>query len=411
MTNKLTANFVKNVKTAGKYYDGGGHGLCLRVDKKGYKRWVQRIRVRGRQRDLGLGSPPLVSLADARGKALENKRLVINGGNPSNLKSDKPTQITFSEAIQLRFDKQAAEFGSLKHEKQWLSNLRRYVEPSLGRRYVDEITKHDVIDVLQPIWLTKNATARKIQQQIQSIFSTCKVSGYISGDNPAEWRNNLSELLPNPSKIRTTQNHPALQKKDAARWWAELQTRDGNGALALQFLTLTCVRSGDVRGMKWSEIDFDEKMWVAPRERRKTDQDLRTPISSHMMKILNLLSARSQNEFVFMNSKGTMLSDMTLSALMKRMHLSDLKAGGNGFIDLRSQKPAVPHGLRSTFKGWAAECGYDDIMTEIQLTHQVGSEQYRAYMRSDLMDRRRNMLEDWGEFLLGKTTNTMGFEV
>ena len=404
MTSRLTANFVKNVKIAGKYYDGGGHGLCLRVDKKGYKRWVQRIRIGGRQRDLGLGSPPLVSLADARSKALENKRTVINGGNPCNPRSGNPRQITFSEAIKLRFDKQAAEFGSLKHEKQWLSNLRRYVEPSLGRRYVDEITKHDVIAVLQPIWLTKNATARKIQQQIQSIFSTCKVSGYVSGDNPAEWRDNLSELLPNPSKIRTAQHHPALQRKDASRWWTELQTRDGNGALALQFLTLTCVRSGDVRGMKWSEIDFDEKMWVAPRERRKTDQDLRTPLSSHMMDVLNRLSAHNRAEIVFVNSKGKMLSDMTLSALMKRIHLSDTKVGGNGFVDLRSQKPAVPHGLRSTFKDWAAECGYDDIMTEIQLTHQVGSEQYRAYMRSDLMDRRRNMLEDWGDFLFGKTS-------
>lgn len=399
---RLSASFVKNITEAGKYFDGGGLGLCLRVDARGYKRWVQRIRICGRQRDLGLGSPPVISLAAARERALENKRMVLAGENPIVERKLFSAKLLFKDAANQAFQKKKYEFRSEKHAKQWMSAINTYAMPRLENIPVDEISLKDILAVLEPIWITKNQTAKRIQQRLEFILNWSKVTGHRSGENPAQWRGNLSELLANPNKLRNTAHHPALQSSDARRWWLALSTLDGMGATALKILALTACRSGDVRGMRWSEIkNGSESVWIIPAERAKTEVDYRIPLTDEMIKLLDCIQKSAHSDLVFHSPKFTKLSDMTLSAAMRRMHKKDEVNNGLGFVDATSGKPAVPHGLRSTFRDWAAECGYDSNLAEIQLCHAVGTETQRAYLRTDMVQRRRQMMVEYGKIFTG----------
>lgn len=194
MAKQLTAAFVNSVKDAGKYFDGGGLGLILRVDNGGYKRWVQRIRVNGRQRDLVLGAPPRVSLAEAREKALANNRIVMAGGDPFAARFSQRNKLSFRDAAEEFFAKKKDEFRSDKHSKQWMATVELYAIPLLGRLPVDEITVLDVRRVLEPIWSTKTTTASRLRQRIEAILSWATVAGYREGDNPARWKGNLAEV-------------------------------------------------------------------------------------------------------------------------------------------------------------------------------------------------------------------------
>jgi integrase len=227
----------------------------------------------------------------------------------------------------------------------------------------------------------------------------------MSPPNPAAWQGNLSLLLSSKNKIKTVTNHPALQLKDAQRWWAELKQRDGTGAKALMLLTMTASRSGEIRGMCWEEMNFFEDteaqkrgylgIWTRPAERMKAKREHRMPITSAIYELIS--DKIDQTGLVFKSGKLTTLSDMTLSALMKRMHASD----AYGFVDQRSALPAVPHGLRSTFRDWVAETGQSREAAELQLAHKFGSEVEHAYYRTDLLDERAKLLDRWHKFLEG----------
>jgi len=401
MAKKLTAAFVNTVTTAGKYYDGGGLGLCLRVDKTGYKRWVQRVRVNGRQRDLGLGAPPVVTLAGAREQALEHKRIIARGDDPFALRREKRNSLLFSDAVQMVFEEKRPEFRNEKHAKQWFSTLNGYAVPKIGNLSVDEIGLQDVLRVLKPIWQEKNPTAKRLQQRMEVVLTWATVSGYRQGDNPARWAGNLSELLAKPSKIAKPVHHPALSLNDAQRWWTALKDRDGMGALALKFLALNASRSGEVRQMTWNEVDLTSGVWTIPASRMKAGKEHRIPLSNAAANLLNSIERNSKTDLVFYSSSLKPLSDMTLSATMKRMHKSDIDAGGKGYLDATNGGAAVPHGLRSTFRDWAAERGYERDMAELQLAHVVGSDAERAYRRSDMLERRRAMMDAWQRFLDG----------
>jgi integrase len=225
----------------------------------------------------------------------------------------------------------------------------------------------------------------------------------MSPPNPAAWQGNLSALLPQKAKVKTKRNHPALQLNDAQRWWTELKQRDGTGAKALMLLTMTASRSGEIRGMRWEEVHLFEEaeakkrgylgIWVRPAERMKAKREHRVPITSAMYELIS--NTNDQTGLVFKSTNHTTLSDMTLSALMKRMNASDEK----GFVDQRSALPAVPHGLRSTFRDWVAETGQSREAAELQLAHKFGSEVEHAYYRTDLIDERAKLLMLWYEFL------------
>jgi len=416
----LSARFVETITEPGKYFDG--QGLFLRVAPNGAKQWVQRITIRGKRRELGLGSPPAVPLVVARKLALDNRGKAMLGGDPLAEKRKAREGLTFAAAVDKYLAAKLTEFRSDKHRKQWRSTLDTHAAPVLGPKLVSEITVQDVLRVLEPLWQGKTETASRLRGRIENVLSWATVAGHRTGDNPARWKGNLSEILPKPAKVAKGGNQPALALGDVARWWADLARREGMAAQALRFLTLTAARSGEVRGMTWEEIDFgtqDETdaptvatlatsatrgaVWTVPAARMKNGRAHRVPLTPEAVGLLKSLPRIDGSPYVFFAPRGGMLSDMSISAVMRRMQEAQVKAGAPGFLDPASKRPAVPHGLRSTFRQWAAERGYPRDMAEIALAHFVGSEVERAYQRSDMLDRRRDMMAAWAGFLRCET--------
>lgn len=407
----LSPRFVETVTEPGKHFDG--HGLFLRVQPNGSKQWVQRITIRGKRCELGLGSPPAVSLAAARRLALEYRGKAMLGGDPLTEKREARAGLTFEAAVESYLGAKLDEFRNEKHRKQWRATLDTYAAPVLGPKMVSEITSKDVLRVLEPIWTGKTETANRLRGRIEAVLSWAAVAGHRKGDNPARWKGNLSELLPKPGRVAKGDNQPALALGDVPRWWEELAKRDGMAARALEFVALTAARSGEVRGMTWDEIETSPPansansanrvgVWTVPASRMKNGREHRVPLTAEAVALLESLPRMEGSPFVFFAQRGGMLSDMTISAVMRRMQEAEVKAGRAGFLDPRTKRPAVPHGLRSTFRQWAAEQGYPRDMAEIALAHWIGSEVERAYQRADMLDRRRMMMADWGAFLRGQ---------
>jgi integrase len=405
----LSARFVETVSQPGKYFDG--QGLFLRVAPNGARQWVQRITIRGKRRELGLGSPPAVSLATARKLALENRGKAMLGRDPlAEKRAAKSQLLTFAECVSAHSEAKLSEFRSEKHRKQWQSALQRLALPVLGDMPVRDISTKDVLRMLEPHWRERTITAKKLRGQVEAVLTWATVAGHREGDNPAAWRGNLKELLPSPGKVAKAQHHPSLALGDVARWWIDLSQREGMAAKALQFLALTAARSGEVRGMQWDEVEVGSPsspvgVWTVPASRMKNGREHRVPLTVEAAALLESLPRLGDSPYVFFAPRGGMLSDMSISAVMRRMQEAEVKAGRPGYLDPRSKRPAVPHGLRSTFRQWAAEQGYPRDMAEIALAHWIGSEVERAYQRADMLERRRAMMADWAAILRGSVAS------
>ncbi|MGC6498956.1 MAG: tyrosine-type recombinase/integrase [Henriciella sp.] len=395
----LTAAFVKTVKKPGKYHDGQNTGLILQVARGGRRYWMQRIVIKGKRTELGIGNAQFVSLSEARDRAFENKRAVLAGEDPLATRKLRQREITFKEAVELFLPKQLQELSNEKHRKQWRSTLETYALPSLGHLRVADIETRHVLGALTPIWADKTETAKRLRSRIEAVLSWATVAGHRTGDNPARWKGNLSELLASPSRIMDASNQPALQAKDLSRWWQALKEKDGMAARAVEFVCLTAARSGEVRKMVWEEFDPDKRIWTVPARRTKTRREHRIPLPEEAVSLLSRLPRLEGSDFVFFAPRGGALSDMSLSAVMRRLHECDVRSGGPGFVDRRNGRPAVPHGLRSTFRDWAAEQGIDRNLAEICLAHKVGTEVERAYLRTDMLEQRRQVMEDWSRLL------------
>ena len=414
-TNKLSAAFVTQIKVPGRYQDGGG--LFLLVDATGAKRWGQRLMVQGKRRDLGLGGFDLVTLAEARKLATANRIITAAKGDPTAAKRAALAVPTFREAAQgYRADKEA-EFKNEKTAIQWTNSLETYAMPILGNVRVSEIEVEQIKLVLKPIWETKTETATRVRRRIEAVLSWATANKHRKGDNPARWKGNLSEFLPQPSKVAKAEHYPAVSFDDAPAWFAAVRGRDGNGARALEFAALTAVRSGEVRGARWDEFDMLRSVWIIPAARMKMDKEHRVPLSPEAVSLLKAQPQIEGNDLVFPAPRGGVMSDATLSATMDRIHNAALteaaKAAGKplrdgigGFRDRVTKKPAVPHGLRSLFRDWVAEhTAYPGEMAEVALAHKVGSAVEAAYRRGDQLEKRRQMMADWSRVLLGQTVS------
>lgn len=413
---ELTALEVKKLSHSGgrsnsTFAVGGVSGLMLQITPKGGRTWLLRTTVGNRRREIGLGGYPDVSLAQARERARETKDAVRNGVDPveerkaarSAIIREQQRGLTFADAVEQYLEAKMDAFSNAKHRAQWRSTLENYATPMLGKMRVADIEVQDVLHVLEPIWKSKTETASRLRGRIEAVLSWATVAGHRKGENPARWGGNLKELLPPPAKIAKVTNHPAIRLEDAPHWFGKLRSKDGLGSRALEFLTLTAARSQEVRGSVWSEIDLNEGIWVVPAERMKMDREHRVPLSSPALALLHDLPRFADNPLVFPAPRGGELSDMSLSATMRRLHKEALAKNGIGFVDRTSKRPAVPHGLRSTFRDWAAErTDYPGDLAEVALAHKVANAVEAAYRRGDMIEKRRKMMEDWAGFLIEK---------
>lgn len=383
---------------------GSRNGLRLIVSPAGSRWWEQRLSIRGKRCDLGLGRLEDVGLAAARDKAHENRRIARAGGDPRTpaVEAEPAVAMTFGAAMEAFLKTKLSEFDNPKHAKQWRATLDSYAVPILGKMPVADIQMRDVEKVLKPIWESKTETATRLRGRIEAVLSWATVHGHRTGDNPARWAGNLAATMAKPSKVATTGNWPAVSLDDAAAWYADLKTREGMGARALQFLTLCASRSGEVRGATWAEIDMEAGLWTIPAHRMKMDREHRVPLSPAALALLNRAKAESLSNsiYVFPAVRDGMMSDMTLSAVMRRQQEAAVAAGGKGWLDSRSKRPAVPHGLRSTFRDWAADrTDYPGDLAEVALAHRINSAVEAAYRRGDMLHKRRAMMTDWAAFL------------
>lgn len=397
---------------------GGVSGLYLQITPSGARSWILRTTIGGKRRDLGLGGYPDIGLAQARERAREAKDKVWRGIDPieerkatrAALAAAQKRGLTFGKAFEKYAEAKLSELGTEADRTRWKSSIERYVLPHVGDLLVDDLTVQDMLRVLEPVWHDKTETASRVRSRIEAILSWATVAGHRTGDNPARWRGNLDALLPKPGRIADKGNQPAVALDEAAAWFAALRKREGIAARALEFLTLCASRSGEVRGATWAEVDAKAKVWTISADRMKAERAHRVALSDEALSILEAMPKRAESPFIFAAARGGQLSDMTISAVMRRMQ-ADAERKANeaghdvekaGWRDPRSGRPAVPHGLRSTFRDWAAErTDHPRDMAEIALAHRVGSEVERAYRRGDMIEKRRQMMADWAHFLGG----------
>lgn len=387
---KLTALGVARATRSGLFGDGAN--LYLKVDENGSKSWIFRYKTDGKARKLGLGATHTVSLADAREKAADARRLLLDGRDPVETKRtakaaarlESAKALTFDQCAQRYIEGHAAGWRSAKHSAQWSATLTTYASPVFGSLPVKDIDTGLVMRVLSPIWAKKSETASRVRGRIESVLSWAKVHGYRSGENPATWRGHLDQLLPPRSKVRKVKHHAALAYGDVGSFMVDLRMRDAVAARALEFLIMTVTRTSETLNARWDEIDFANRMWTIPAERMKAGRDHRVPLSNAAIVVLDGLSAIRKSEYIFPGQKRHKpLSNMAMLVLLRRMNRGNLTA----------------HGFRSSFRDWCAEqTNFPTEVAEMALAHAVGDKVEAAYRRGDLLDKRRALMDAWSAF-------------
>jgi len=376
---KLTARKVETAK-AGKYGDAGG--LQLAVAPTGAKKWVLRFLWQGASREMGLGSYPEVTLAEAREKALAGRRLARSGVDPIAARKKGKGVPTFGEIADEIAGQLADGFRNEKHKAQWRMTLTVYAEPLRGKP-VDKIDTSDILAVLQPIWQTKPETASRVRGRIERVLNAAKAKGYRAGENPAAWRGHLENLLPKPSRL-SRGHHAAMRYQDVPAFVARLHEREAIAALALEFAILTATRSGEVLGAQWSEIDLDAKVWTISPERMKAAREHRVPLSERAIAIVKQIEAARAGDYVFPGQRVKRpLSAMAMEMVLRRMGIED----------------STVHGFRSSFRDWAGnETHFPRELAEHALAHVIGDKAEQAYRRSDALARRRELMDAWARY-------------
>jgi len=397
MIHRLSAVTIKTLKPGknGKkalYADGGGLWLQVTPGADSPSRsWLFRYTIAKVERAMGLGPLDLVSLAQAREKAAECRKMKYEGIDPLDRRDASKASAASQKAKLMTFDQCAAAFikshapgwRSAKSEEQWTNSLAAYASPAFGAISVKDIDTALVMQALEPIWASKSETANRVRGRIESILDWAKARGYRDGENPARQRGHVDHLLPARSKMAAVEHHESLPYKDLPAFMVELRQREGVVQRALEFTILTATRTGEVIGAKWSEIDLGNKVWTIPADRMKEGAEHRVPLVPTAMAVLEQMGAIHRSEYVFPGNNGRPnLSDSSMLKMLRRMGRSE-----------------TVHGYRATFGTWAEECtDYPDGVREAAIAHKYKSETTAAYQRSDLFDKRRLLMTAWAEY-------------
>jgi integrase len=388
---EMTALEVSRLRLEGSHAVGGVSGLYLRVEG-GSRTWVFRYVYMRQRRRMGLGSYPGVTLAAAREAARAALGLRDAGIDPIKRRQDEREAARLAVAQRLEFDKAADAFitehestwRNVKHAQQWRNTLATYASPHFGRLAVSEIDQAHVLRALSPIWKTKTETATRVRGRIEQVLDWATAHGHRSGPNPARWRGQLEYILANPEKIAPVKHRAAVPVADLPAVYQQIAAMDGQSARALCFLILTAARSGEVRGMTWGEVDLDAGLWIIPADRMKANRAHRVPLSRQAVALLRAQSAVREElvEHVFPSNRKGPLSDMALTAVMRRQKLA-----------------AVPHGFRSTFRDWAGEMtNHPRDAVELCLAHSIDTRTEAAYRRGDMLDKRTVIMQEWADY-------------
>lgn len=376
----------------GDHADGGN--LYLRV-RGNSRTWLLRYKSPHSTRTrMGLGSLSSVTLAQARSTARELLAKIKDPISPVDpiaqrkkakeaIKLEKARQMSFRQCALACMESLSQGWKNSKHRSQWRNTLDSYVLPIIGDLPVTEVDTPLVLKCIEPIWSTRNETANRVRGRIESVLDWAKAHEFRRGENPARWKGHLDKILVAPSKIQKTTHFKALSYREIGAFMKELRQCDGVGARALEFAILTAARSGEVRGATWEEIDLDHGTWTIPAHRMKAGNEHRVPLSGRAVELLRGMP-RTEDSLVFPSSKlARPLSDMTLSAVLRRMNRQDITV----------------HGFRSTFRDWSAECtNYRSEVAEMALAHTIKNKVEAAYRRGDLFMKRQSMMNDWADY-------------
>lgn len=376
--NKLTETRIRSLAKAGIYSDGDG--LFLRVRSGGSKQWFFIFKRNGQRTEIGLGGygqgTAPVSLLLAREKAEEIRQRLSRGEELHRRK-------TFADIMDDVLDVKKASFRNDKHKDQWVMTLTKYAA-ALHKLPIADITRDDVVEVLKPIWTKIPETADRTRQRIAAVIDHAKARGLYTGDNPADWRGGLKELLPARSKL-TRGHHAAVSYKELPDVLAKLQQSQAVSARAVEFIALTAARSNEARSMTWMEIDFTEKLWTIPAERMKAGKAHEVPLTDRAIQILKDQEAVRTSDLVFEGEReGKPISDTAMVKVFR--------AAGAG--------DATLHGLRSSLRDWAGdETDYPRDVAEAALAHTVKDKTEAAYRRGTALAKRRAMMDEWEAYL------------
>jgi integrase len=394
---KLAAVALRSLPV-GRHSDGGGLYLQVTQNAVGNKArsWLFRYSLAGKSREMGLGPLRTLGLAEARAKARELRKQVLDGEDPIAARNTRrqaatveaATGMTFQACAEAYIEAHRAGWRNPKHAAQWPSTLKTYAYPVFGSLPVQAVDTGLVMKAVEPLWVTKTETASRVRGRIESVLNWAAARGYRDGQNPARWRGHLENLLPARSKVARVEHHAALPYAEIAEFMAELRSKEAIAASALEFAILTAAGTGEVIGATWAEFDLEHRLWSVSSERMKAGKERRVPLSDAAMEIIEKMAAIRLSDYIFPGQRTSRpLSQMAMLMLLRRMGRGDLTA----------------HGFRSTFSDWCAEqTNFPSEVREMALAHIVSDKVEAAYRRGDLFQKRRQLAEAWAHYCEGE---------
>ena len=388
MPSNLNMRALEALAEPGRYSCGNSLYLQVGATSKG---WVFRYQRLNRAHEVGLGSFPAVTLAAARHAVLEVRRLIASGIDPLEARQAARAAAQpavpaddekFRETAEKHIAAQTPAWKNPKSGAQWRASLQRYAYPYIGDKPPREITTADMRAILDPIWSEKTVTAERVRGRIEAVLNAAKARDLRTGENVAQWRGHLALMLPSPARLHRVEHHAALSATELPAVMQKLTQADGIASSCVRFIALTAVRASNATQASWDEIDG--ATWTIPAERMKAGRVHRVPLAREVVALLRELRPRVARPGVLI-FPGLRSRPLSLTALMKALR----RAGGG---------EATVHGLRSTFRDWCAENGEDRELAEIALAHVVADATEAAYRRTDLLERRRPLMQKWATF-------------